>query len=359
MSHTRRFTGRWRRHRRLLAAGALVQVTAVAAIAAPTAQADTSELAASTPAGLIQSTGNLYWTANSRGFVLGGSKRANVQLPLDYIGTVYRAAKTNSPGQETVLYQEHSLASLNFGAIKWALVGGQYYGYFVANYPAQGVSKIKRVSLAGGPAVTLGKSPAQIGNRELATDGTNLYWADAKGIREMGINGGTITTLAKGTTFQNVSLDNSYVYYTSLVTGPDGVSEGNLDRVAKTGGKPALVVATPDAGIEALDTLALPVFTEYYLGLTNGTVEEGTTLGGISDVLQPESVGTEITSISRDATNGDILWGQDDFLDGLDLAVDFHDGTTGAVATDAPPLFVQGDGAAMYWGDQHLEKTTL
>jgi hypothetical protein len=349
MSHHRRFMGSWRRHRRLLTAGALVQVAAVAAIAAPAAHADTSELAASSPAGLIQSTGNLYWTANSRG---AGS---------DYIGTVYRASKSNLPGQETILYQESSSAPLNFGEIKWAEVGGQFYAYFVVNYPTKGISKIKRVSLSGGPAVTLHKSPAPVGDRELVTDGTDLYWADAAGIREMPIGGAAkVKTLVHGTTFQNVALDNTYVYYTSLVTGPDGVPEGNLNRIKKTGnGKPAVEVATPDAGIEALDTLALPAFTEYYLGLTNGTVEEGTTLGGISDVLQAESVGTEITSISRDATNGDILWGQDDFLDGLDLAVDFHDGTTGAVATDAPPLDVQGDGGAMYWGDQHLEKTTL
>ncbi len=321
----------------------------VAAIAAPAAQADTSELAASSPAGLIQSTGNLYWTANSRG---AGN---------DYVGTVYRASKSNLPGQETVLYQEQSASPLDFGKIKWADVGGQFYAYFVVNYPSKGISKIKRVSLAGGPAVTLHKSPAPVGDRQLVTDGTNLYWADAAGVREMPVGGAaTVKTLVHGTTFQNVALDNAYVYYTSIVTGPDGVPEGNLNRIKKNGnGGPALELATPDAGIEALDTLALPAFTEYYLGLTNGTVEEGTTLGGISDVLQAESVGTEITSISRDATNGDILWGEDDFLDGFDLAVEFRAGSTGAVVTDAPPLDIQGDGAASYWGDEHLEKTTL
>ena len=357
MSHHRRFTGSWRRHTRLLAAGALVPVAAVAAIAAPAAQADTSELAASSPAGLIQSTGNLYWTANSRGLVIGPG-RPGVKLPLDYIGTVFRASKSNTPGNETILYQEHSRASLNFGAIKWALVGGQYYGYFVVNYPSQGISEIKRVSLAGGAAVTLATSPAPIGDRDLVTDGSDLYWADAKGIREMPINGGAVTRLAKGTTFKRVALDNSSVYYGSVVTLPTGLSAGQLNRVSKAGGTSQMLVQTT-GGIAALDTLALPVYTEYYLGLTNGTVEEGTTLGGISYVLQAASPGTEITSISRDATNGDILWGEDDFLDGFDLAVDFHDGSTGAVATDAPPLDVQGDGAAMYWGDQHLEKTTL
>jgi hypothetical protein len=348
MSQHRRFAAGWTRHTRLKAAGVLIPLVATAAIAAPGAHADTSELAASSPAGLVQSTGNLYWTANSR----SGA---------DYVGTVYRASKSNIPGQETVLYQQQSATPLNFGEIKWAEVGGQFYAYFVVNFPSKGISKIERVSLSGGPASVLHKSPAPVGDRELVTDGTNLYWADAAGIRELPIGGASkVKTLVHGTTFQNVALDNTYVYYTSLVTGPDGVPEGNLNRIKKTGnGGSAVEVATPDAGIEALDTLALPVYTEYYLGLTNGTVEEGTTLGGISDVLQAKSVGTEITAISRDPTNGDILWGEDDFLQGFDLAVDFQDGTTGAVTTDAPPLDIQGDGGAMYWGDEHLEKTTL
>ena len=37
----------------------------------------------------------------------------------------------------------------------------------------------------------------------------------------------------------------------------------------------------------------------------------------------------------------------------------FDAGTTGAIVTDGDPVDIQGDGAAMYWGDQHLEKTTL
>jgi hypothetical protein len=348
MSHRRRYPIGRPRRARLLAASALLPFAAAAAIAAPSAQADTSELAASSPAGLIQSTGNLYWTANSRA--------ANS----DYVGTVYRASKSNLPGQESILYQEESATPLNFGEIKWAEVNGQFYAYFVVNYPAKGISKIKRVSLSGGPAVTLHKSPFPIGDRQLVTDGTNLYWADDAGIRQMPMRGAKkVKTLAHGTTFQNVALDNTYVYYTSVVPGLDGVPEGNLNRVKKGGTKSVVMQATPDAGITALDTLALPLYTEYYLGLSNGTVEEGTTIGGISDVLQAKSVGTTITSISRDATNGDILWGEDDFLDGFQLAVFFRAGTTGAIVTDGDPLDVQGDGGAMYWGDQHLEKTTL
>ncbi len=359
MSHRRSTIGRSRRSFRptVAALAAVAAFTAAAAVGAPAASADTGALAQSAPAGLVQSTGNLYWTANTRGLVFK-QRHTDVKAHLQYIATVWRASKSNVPGQERALYQEASFSQVQFGAIKWALVDGQYYGYFVANYPDQGISMIKRVSLAGGTAVTLATSPGQIGDRDLVAGATNLYWADSTGIRKMPINGGAIKTLVRGTTFERLALDGSYVYYGSVVTGPNGVAQGNLNRVPKAGGTRSVLTAT-SGGISALDTLATPNYTEYYLGLTNGTVEQGTTLGGISYVLQAAAPGTIISSISRDATNGDILWGQQNIVTGLDLAVAFHNGTTGAVATNAPPLGVQGDGGAMYWGDQQLEKTTL
>lgn len=149
------------------------------------------------------------------------------------------------------------------------------------------------------------------------------------------------------------------MYYSSSVTGPDGYGEAELNRVPKTGGKPSVLLSIPDSGIEALDTLALPTYTEYYIGTAEGLVEEGTTLGGVTDVLQARSVGTTITSISYDADSGDILWGEDDFLQGYDLAVWFSDGTASAVAAGGSPVGIQGDGGAMYYGDGHLESTTL
>lgn len=358
MSKHRRSAVSRRRHSRrptVAAFAAIATFAAVAAVSAPAARADTTLLAQSRPSGLVQSTGNLYWTANSRVISVSGPGGT---ISRTYVASVWRASKSNSPGQETALYQEKSGSPVQFGAITWALVGGQFYGYFVANYPSQGISQIKRVSLAGGTAVTLATSPGQIGERDLVTDGSALYWADSRGIRGLPITGGTVRRLARGTTFERVALDTSSVYYGSVVTLPSGLAQGNLNRVAKTGGPSTVLVAT-SGGISALDTLATPAFTEYYLGLTNGTVEEGTTLGGISYVFQAASPGTVIDSISRDATNGDILWGEQNIINGFDLVVDFHNGTTGAVATDAPPLAVQGDGGAMYWGDRHLKKTTL
>ncbi len=53
----------------------------------------------------------------------------------------------------------------------------------------------------------LATSPAAIGNRDLVTDWSSLYWADAHGIRKMAITGGTVHTLVSGQTFAHLGLD--------------------------------------------------------------------------------------------------------------------------------------------------------
>ncbi|MGO9793946.1 MAG: CHAP domain-containing protein [Solirubrobacteraceae bacterium] len=119
----------------------------------------TTTLSDTQPARLIQSTGNLYWTANH------GISQADV----------YRASKDNEPGQERILYQAPATSTpVDFEAITYANVEGTYYGYFVANYPSQNESQIMQVPLAGGAAGVLATSPAVIGNRDLVTDGSFL-----------------------------------------------------------------------------------------------------------------------------------------------------------------------------------------
>ncbi len=111
------------------------------------------------PGRLIQSTGNLYWTANQ---TESGVSQSDV----------FRASKGNVPGQESILYQESQPAAspVDFEAITYANVGGNWYGYFVANYPADAESQVMRVPLSGGTAVVLATSPAVIGARDLVTD---------------------------------------------------------------------------------------------------------------------------------------------------------------------------------------------
>src|SRR5689334_15067662 len=65
-----------------------------------------STVANMAPAGLVESTGNLYWTRNTLVSV----------IPRRYTNTVYRASKGSVPGQEAVLYSEQS-SSAAFGNI--------------------------------------------------------------------------------------------------------------------------------------------------------------------------------------------------------------------------------------------------
>jgi hypothetical protein len=174
--------------------------------------------------GLITSTGNMYWT-NYWNDELSGTNGA----------ALMRASKSNTPGHESTLYSESGTSYLFFGSVVWALVGGNYYGYFSANYTVNGaeVSYIKRVSLAGGSAVKLAQSPAYIGVRDLATDGSYIYWVDAAGVRRVPIGGGTPTLLAATTVSQHLALDASHVYY----------EQNNLIlRVPKAGGSSTIAV---------------------------------------------------------------------------------------------------------------------
>ena len=288
------------------------------------------------PNRLIQSTGNLYWTADQ---TLNGISQADV----------FRASKDNQPGQEQILYQESLPATstarpVDFEAITYANVGGTWYGYFVANYPLQHESQIKRVPLTGGAAVVLATSPAVIGNRDLVTDGSFLYWADADGIHRMAIAGGPVQTLVSGTTFAHLGLDGPVLYYSSA---------NSIVHVPTSGGASTAVVSAASA-ITAI----------YPPSATNGNVYWGEANGSVSLFpgphdsvyqLQAPSAGVSVTSVS--VADNYILWGeclaQGCKVDGYD------NGNVVSVPTSRPPVDVQGDAGAWYWGDSDLEKFTL
>ena len=292
-------------------------------------------LSYSQPDRLIQSTGNLYWTADQT--VQGRST-----------AVVYRASKANEPGQEQILYQEPSLPAsrVDFEAITYANVGGTWYGYFVANYanyPSQHESQIKRVPLTGGAAVVLATSPAAIGNRDLVTDGSSLYWADADGIRKMAITGGTVQTLVSGQTFAHLGLDGPVLYYSS----------GNsILTVPTSGGASTTVISAPSpiTAIYPPSTANGLVWAE-----ANGSVNryDG---GDIYNQLQAPVAGVSVTSVS--VAGNYILWA--DCFPQWCLVEGEDNGSVVSVATSGIPVDAQGDAGAWYWGDSGgLEKFAL
>jgi hypothetical protein len=333
------------RHRgwRAFAVGLAATAVAVAGSAGSAWASGTTTLSYTQPDRLVQSTGNLYWTADHTTRVIQGGR-----LTVTSTADVYRASKENVPGEESVLYQESRTGSLlagsvDFEAIAYANVGGAWYGYFVANYPAQGISQIKRVPLTGGSAVVLATSPAQIGKRDLVTDGSFLYWADADGIRKMAIGGGAVTTLVSGTTFSHLGLDGSALFYTS---------GDAIQYVPTSGGTPttfftaasAITAMYPPSGTDANVTF----------GEANGEVAVYPGPYDTPYVIQSPGAGVSITSVSL---AGDyILWG-DCVSSGC--SVDGYDnGNFVSIPALGSPVDVQGDANGWYWGASDLEKFT-
>lgn len=333
-----------RRGWRTLAVGLAATAAAISGSAGSAWASSTTTLSYTQPDRLLQSTGNLYWTANRTTRVIQGGHLTETST-----ADVYRASKQNVPGEESVLYQESRSATslvpaVDFGAIAYANVGGAWYGYFVANYPAQGISQIKRVPLTGGSATVLATSPAQIGNRDLVTDGSFLYWADADGIRKMAIGGGPVTTLVSGTTFAHLGLDGSALFYTS----GDAIQD-----VPTSGGTPTTFFTAASA-ITAMDP---PSATDgnATFGEANGEVALYPGPYDTPYVIQSPGSGVSVTSVSL--AGNYIVWGEclssGCFVEGYDNG---NYVSTPALGT---PVDVQGDFNAWYWGASDLEKFTL
>lgn len=155
------------------------------------------------PDGIVYSTGNVYFTTHYTGIVWHGPLETAAHdtafgFPTVTTASVMRTGKYSTPGQEITLWSE---TGSRFGDIVWALVGGNYYGYFLSQNLATAQVTIKRVPLAGGTAVDIAGgigSDMDIVNshHSLDTDGTYLYWQDATTVWRMPIGGGARTALA-------------------------------------------------------------------------------------------------------------------------------------------------------------------
>jgi surface antigen len=283
------------------------------------------------PDRLIQSTGNLYWTANQT--VNGLS-----------LATVYRASKGNQPGQESILYQQSTATPVQFAAIAYANVAGTWYGYFVANHPTTGRSQIMRVPLARGAAVALATSPAYIGAGDLVTDGSFLYWADQRGIRRMRIAGGAVTTLVSGPANGQLGLDGSVLYYASGQSILDIPTAGGTSATVASAASPITALYPPSA-----------TDGNVYWGEANGSVELFP--GPFHSPFQLQAPGTGVSITSVSLAGSYVLWGES-APTGYKLA-GYDNGNVVTVPTSGPAVDVQGDAGAWYWGDSDLEKFTL
>ena len=271
------------RLRRLVALCASALALAGAAAADASAAAGPFTLAYTSVDRLEQSTGNLYWTSH---YINEFGPSA---------ATVYRASKSTAPGQEQALYTEYANGWFYFGDLTYAYTY-DWHAYFVANYPSSNVSQIKRVPLAGGNAVTLATSPGFVGLRDIATDGSYLYWADTKGLQKMAITGGAVKTLVAGYNVSSVAVDATRVYY----------SDGQwLRNVNKTGGNPK-VSAGGSTTVTSMHLHQGSTGSTIYWAEQNAAVRSVATSGGWITTHQAPIGGRRASSVSFDGTR--VLW---------------------------------------------------
>jgi hypothetical protein len=318
------------RNRALVAAAVLASATAVCGVRAAHAAAATPTLLSySSPARLIQSTGNLYWTSNTY----------DPFRAAPYESFVWRAAKTNMPGHEIPIFSQSSATPFSFGDVTYAQVAGNWYGYFVFNNPVTRTSRIERIGLTPTASATILRAGLPLmGKDDLVTDGSYLYWADAGAIRAMPIGGGAPRVLASGTNFSRVGIDTTKVFY----------SAGNAIRsVSKTGGASTPLV-TAASRITAMDLNDQWGYDELAYGEANGSVIENTYLLPTEttvQVVEPARAGYSITTVGMNDGLG-VDFGE--CLNGTSCDID---GTTG---TGGTPVDVQGDGSSLFWGSNGL-----
>lgn len=286
----------------------------------------TSIVAWGAPSGLIQSTGNLYWTVNSFDDVNG-----------IYGAAVRRAAKTSTPGVETTLYHETSTASVRFGDITYANPG-VWYGYFVANYA--GFSQIKRVPLAGGAAVTLATSPAPIGGAQvLDNDGSYLYWADTSGLRKMALGGGAVTTLATLSGIQSVGLDAGNVY----------VAAGNTIYSVPKGGGGLTWRGNGQDALKAMHVVPGSPTTLYWAERGGRVAKKP--VGGATQFLYTPSGSYDALSIYFDGSR--VLWTECTSPGYSTCTVYSKLGTAAPITWGGGvgASYLQGDATRVFWGN--------
>lgn len=281
-----------------LAVGATVSPTASAASARATAPAAAEIATATFPAPvanskaqrLVQSTGNLYWTAN-------------VQISTGvWEARVYRTGKTDRPGSERVIYRTRHLGSTSIGSVTYAFVAGSWYGFTVLNQ--SGYSRIVRFPLAGGTAVTRASGLRYIGvSRDLHSDGVYLYWHDTYGIRRMPILGSLPpSTIYAGTLVNDISLANGMLYFARGTSVYRMRTNGTLRQHVASGASTVTSVAARYAS------------SRYTVAWTqsNGTVRKThhiPIVGTVTVTLNGTTPGSSSRSVADDGVR--VLWVSD------------------------------------------------
>jgi len=237
------------------------------------------------PERLDRSGDDLFWTTTRR-LGAGPSIALVRRAHDDTVTTVYR----------------------EFGVWFGDIAGGRFV---VVNDDLRGVSRIRLIDRG----VTLATSMWPIGRRDLLTDGTALYWADAAGVRAVSIRGGTVRTLARAADVRSLALDGGRLYFAA----------GTVVRSVGTGGGRARTEAIGRATITALAARGGRL---YWSELGAGIRQHG-------GFLRSAAAGRVVTELSAAGTR----------LVSVDCATSGTDCLVRAYSDDGSSAFEAGPGA--------------
>jgi hypothetical protein len=284
------------------------------------------------PSGLVVTTDHLFWTTSH--FTEVGNDWA----------TVYRTSKVN-PTSHVLIHQRienpNEASFFLFGDIAHATAGGVPHVFFSYSYSVDGFTGayIMRLPAAGGAATVVGASE-YVGENEVVTDGSGLFWSDWTDTRRLPVAGGPQTLLiADGA--PHLGLTASYVYYA------DG---STVRRVNKAGGLPETLFTAPNP-ITALHAYAPgSAFGVVYWGEQGGAVRSQPVLGGTITTHQEPIAGRIAYGVGFDGTR--VLW--TDCLPGqTQCAVRKQEnGVTTTVSSGITGVgHLSWDATTMYWAE--------
>lgn len=227
-----------------------------------------------------------------------------------------RTDKNNPQLPSEVIHEERFTGgAIAIDSLTTADVGGTRYVYFVVNKyyssqsstnPGRHLSYINRIPIAGGPVKGIA-SPLPMGQNDLKTDGSYVYWVDREAVRKVPMDGGTATILARVPNIQfpnreyvkQIALDSHYVYYNS------GNSGESIYRVPKAGGTPTiqLIAASTVTDLFVHENGGQSMV---YWSESNGSVKSLNVADGRADVYQRAMEDTEARSVAFDGTR--VVW---------------------------------------------------
>lgn len=206
--------------------------------------------------------------------------------------------KTAAGAQKSGWTRAHRLAT-SLDHPKGVAVDGDF-AYVVTGGFAQADNAVLRISVTSGAVETLVKVP-QILSGELVLDDKYVYFsseADNQIFRVSRI-GGPAVAVVSATRPIHLALDESHVYFASLVPATAG---GAVQRVSKLGGEPQ-VLAPGQTGV---DQLAVDREAVYFR--SNSGIWRVGKAGGPADCLLPAAPGKNVDHLVADDTHLYFFW---------------------------------------------------